>query len=136
MKESGLSKRTLQRMFAQYLSPSPKLSVYPSEKVNLIIDGTYFTRDLCLILYRDNASQSNGQIDRKKKCKNRQKNSPKPKTRKESQDGCEKCCQRNNQNIQSTKRFDRMVNLKNKKEVILVEKITKMVLLKILSFEL
>lgn len=29
-----------------------------------------------------------------------------------------------------------MVNLKNKKEVILVEKITKMVLLKILSFEL
>jgi hypothetical protein len=30
------------------------LSVYPSERVNLIIDGTYFSNDLCLILYRDN----------------------------------------------------------------------------------
>jgi hypothetical protein len=31
-----------------------QLSVYPSEKVNLLIDGTYFSNDLCLILYRDN----------------------------------------------------------------------------------
>lgn len=54
VKESGLSKRTLQRLFGHYLSKPPRLSVYPSEKVNLLIDGTYFTRDLCLILYRDN----------------------------------------------------------------------------------
>jgi hypothetical protein len=32
----------------------PVLSVYPSEKVNLIIDGTYFNNDLCLVIYRDN----------------------------------------------------------------------------------
>ena len=30
------------------------LSVYPSERVNLLIDGTYFSGDLCLVLYRDN----------------------------------------------------------------------------------
>lgn len=30
------------------------MSVYPSERVNLLIDGTYFNNDLCLIVYRDN----------------------------------------------------------------------------------
>lgn len=52
--ESGYSKRTLQRYFVSCLCHPPKLSVYPSEKVNLLIDGTYFSRDLCLVLYRDN----------------------------------------------------------------------------------
>lgn len=37
------------------MSKPPKLSVFPSEKVNLLIDGTYFKNDLCLILYRDNS---------------------------------------------------------------------------------
>ena len=52
-KESSYSQRTLKRLFNQYLSKPPKLSVYPSEKVNLIIDGTYFKNGLCLVLYRD-----------------------------------------------------------------------------------
>jgi hypothetical protein len=52
---SGYSTRTLKRFFHEYLSSAPKLSVYPSEKVNLLIDGTYFGKDLCLIVYRDNA---------------------------------------------------------------------------------
>jgi len=51
---SGYSTRTLKRFFHEYLSSPPKLSVYPSEKVNLLIDGTYFGKDLCLIVYRDN----------------------------------------------------------------------------------
>lgn len=46
--------RTLKRYFSDYLSKPPLLSVFPSEKVNLLIDGTYFKNDLCLILYRDN----------------------------------------------------------------------------------
>lgn len=46
--------RTLKRYFGGYLSSPPRLSVYPSERVNLLIDGTYFTKDLCLIVYRDN----------------------------------------------------------------------------------
>ncbi|MDB5155389.1 MAG: transposase, partial [Mucilaginibacter sp.] len=52
--ESGYTTRTLSRYFHAYLSKSPVFSVYPSERVNLLIDGTYFTNDLCLILYRDN----------------------------------------------------------------------------------
>lgn len=51
---SGYSTRTLKRFFHDYLSSPPRLSVYPSEKVNLLIDGTYFGKDLCLIVYRDN----------------------------------------------------------------------------------
>ena len=53
-KESAYSVRTLKRYFHDYLSVPPILSVYPSEKVNLIIDGTYFSNNLCLIVYRDN----------------------------------------------------------------------------------
>lgn len=52
--ESGYSVRSLNRYFHDYLSCPPVLSVFPSEKVNLLIDGTYFKNDLCLILYRDN----------------------------------------------------------------------------------
>jgi Transposase, Mutator family len=52
--ESGYSLSTLKRYFHDYLSDQPVLSVFPSEKVNLLIDGTYFKNDLCLVLYRDN----------------------------------------------------------------------------------
>lgn len=52
--DSGYSERTLKRMFSDYLNKLPILSVKPSEKVNLLIDGTYFSNDLCLIIYRDN----------------------------------------------------------------------------------
>lgn len=52
--ESGISMRTLKRHFHAYLKELPVLSVYPSERVNLLVDGTYFREDLCLILYRDN----------------------------------------------------------------------------------
>lgn len=51
---SGYSIRTLNRYFDRYLRKPPLLSVYPSERVNLLIDGTYFNNDLCLIVYRDN----------------------------------------------------------------------------------
>ena len=52
--ESGYSIRTLKTYFHQYLSKAPSLSLYPSEKLNLLIDGTYFSNDICLIVYRDN----------------------------------------------------------------------------------
>ena len=50
---SGYSERTLKRYFHAYLGKAPVLSIRPSEKVNLLIDGTYFSNNLCLILYRD-----------------------------------------------------------------------------------
>lgn len=51
---SGYSERTLKRYFHEYLDRVPVFSVRPSERVNLLIDGTYFGKDLCLVLYRDN----------------------------------------------------------------------------------
>ena len=51
--ESGYSERTLRRLFYSYLSAPPRLSIYPSEKVNLLIDGGYFSNGVCLVLYRD-----------------------------------------------------------------------------------
>jgi AraC-like DNA-binding protein len=52
--ESNYSARTLKTYFHDYLQKAPVWTVYPSEKVNLLIDGTYFSNNLCLILYRDN----------------------------------------------------------------------------------
>jgi hypothetical protein len=40
--------------FDQYLKDYPTWSITPSERVNLLIDGTYFSNKVCLILYRDN----------------------------------------------------------------------------------
>jgi len=40
--------------FDEYLKEYPTWSVTPSEKVNLLIDGTYFANKICLIIYRDN----------------------------------------------------------------------------------
>lgn len=54
-KESGYSISTLKRYFYKYLDKPPQWKVYPSVKVNLIIDGTYFSKDLCLIIYRDSS---------------------------------------------------------------------------------
>ncbi len=51
---SGYPVRTLIRYLHACLAKPPVFSVYPSERVNLLIDGTYFTNDLCLVLYRDN----------------------------------------------------------------------------------
>jgi AraC-like DNA-binding protein len=53
-KVSGYSERTLKRYFYQYLTTAPIFTVKPSEKVNLLIDATYFKGNLCLVLYRDN----------------------------------------------------------------------------------
>ena len=53
-KRSGYSERTLKRYFYDYLKNSPRWHIRPSEKVNLLIDGTYFSNKVCLILYQDN----------------------------------------------------------------------------------
>jgi len=53
-KTSGYSERTLKRYFDNYLSEAPVFTVRASEKVNLLIDATYFSNNLCLVLYRDN----------------------------------------------------------------------------------
>lgn len=51
-KKSGYSERTLKRYFYDYLSDYPTWQIRKKEKVNLLIDGTYFASKVCLILYR------------------------------------------------------------------------------------
>ena len=44
----------MRRYFDDYLSHYPVWKIRPSERVNLLIDGTYFSNKVCLIVYRDN----------------------------------------------------------------------------------
>ena len=57
--ESGYGKGSLQRYFSPYLSQTPVLELRRGEKVNRMIDGTYFANGLCLILYRDDRVKYN-----------------------------------------------------------------------------
>ena len=52
-KVSGYSERTLKSYFYKILPTCPVWQIQRREKVNLLIDGTYFTNKVCLILYRD-----------------------------------------------------------------------------------
>ena len=52
-KESGYSKSKLQRIFRSYLSSPPTFIIQQKLRLYIIIDGTYFTEGLCLILYYD-----------------------------------------------------------------------------------
>ncbi|KAF1857554.1 hypothetical protein Lal_00014563 [Lupinus albus] len=52
--ESGYSVSTLQRYFNVMLGKVPKLSYRQNKEVYLLIDGTYFSNEICLVVYRDN----------------------------------------------------------------------------------
>lgn len=51
--KSGYSERTLKRMFYSYLARYPEWRIVKKERVNLLLDGTYFSNKLCLVLYRE-----------------------------------------------------------------------------------
>jgi Transposase, Mutator family len=53
VKQSGYSKSKLQRIFRSYLSSPPTFIIHQKLRLYLIIDGTYFTEGLCLIIYYD-----------------------------------------------------------------------------------
>ena len=50
---SGYSTRQLSRWFDEYLEKYPTWTIRSHDKVNLLIDGTWFPNKLCLVLYRD-----------------------------------------------------------------------------------
>ncbi len=52
-RDSGMSQSSLQRLFKYYLSGAPPLTIRNKQQAHLLIDGTYFPNDLCLILYWD-----------------------------------------------------------------------------------
>lgn len=53
IRDSGMSQSSIQRLFDKYLSSPPKNMVRSKSNVHLLIDGTYFSNGLCLILYYD-----------------------------------------------------------------------------------
>jgi AraC-like DNA-binding protein len=57
VRDSGMSQSSLQRLFNRYLSSPPENVIKSKSKVHLLIDGTYFSNGLCLILYYDNTLQ-------------------------------------------------------------------------------
>lgn len=54
-RDSGMSQSSLQRLFRSYLATAPELSIKPvlKERTYLLIDGSYFPGNLCLVLYMD-----------------------------------------------------------------------------------
>jgi YHS domain-containing protein len=57
VRDSGMSQSSLQRLFKQYLIKAPAYKIKSKKDVHLLIDGTYFSNGLCLILYYDNDIQ-------------------------------------------------------------------------------
>jgi transposase-like protein len=52
-RDSGMSQSTLQQLFKHYLKSAPTVEIKSKKNVHLLIDGTYFSNGLCLILYYD-----------------------------------------------------------------------------------
>ena len=52
--QSPYSERSLKHYFYKQLPTCPQWQIQRREKVNLLIDGTYFTNEVCLLLYKDN----------------------------------------------------------------------------------
>ena len=55
---SGYSTRQLSRWFDEYLDSCPIWRIRFHERVNLLIDGTWFPNKLCLVLYRNETVKS------------------------------------------------------------------------------
>lgn len=53
-KESGKSIKTLQRLFEKYLDNPPRFKPRINDKCHLVIDGTYFKNNFCVLHYFDN----------------------------------------------------------------------------------
>jgi transposase-like protein len=48
-----MSQSTIQKLFRNYLKAAPVVTIKSKSKVHLLIDGSYFSNGLCLILYYD-----------------------------------------------------------------------------------
>ena len=53
VRDSGMSQSSIQSLFRKYLQRAPVVEIKSKEKVHLLIDGSYFSSGLCLILYYD-----------------------------------------------------------------------------------
>ena len=57
-KESGYSSRQLRRWFDEYLVSAPEWKIQHRKVYHVLIDGTWFSENHCLIVYRDADSKS------------------------------------------------------------------------------
>jgi hypothetical protein len=53
VRDSGMSQTKLQNLFKTYLAAAPTVAIKSKQNVHLLIDGTYFSNGLCLVLYYD-----------------------------------------------------------------------------------
>ncbi len=53
-RDSGISVRTLKRKFYDYLTQYPQWNIPKERAVHIVLDGTYFNDDVCLLVYLDN----------------------------------------------------------------------------------
>jgi hypothetical protein len=53
IRDTGYSQSKLQRIFNNYLKSVPLVDIRSKSKVHLLIDGSYFSNGLCLVLYYD-----------------------------------------------------------------------------------
>ena len=51
--ESGYSKSTLQRYFSKMVHKALVLEFSTTDEIYLVLDGTYFPNDICLVVYRN-----------------------------------------------------------------------------------
>jgi hypothetical protein len=51
--DSGYSKSTLERKFKSYLQNAPAFQIKSHDNAHLVVDGTYFKGNLCMVLYYD-----------------------------------------------------------------------------------
>ncbi len=57
-KDSGYSERQLRRWFDEYLDKPPVWTIRRSKSINVLIDGTWFPGDRCLIVYRNQTDKT------------------------------------------------------------------------------
>ena len=53
VRDIGMSQSSIQRLFKFYLKSPPENLICSKGNVHLLIDGTYFSNGLCLVLYYD-----------------------------------------------------------------------------------
>lgn len=52
-RDSGHSLSGIKRLFWEWLDRAPTFRIKATKRAHLLVDGTYFTNDLCLVLYYD-----------------------------------------------------------------------------------
>lgn len=53
VRDSGMSQSSIQRLFHTFLKKAPTVPIRSKSHVHLLLDGSYFSNGLCLILYYD-----------------------------------------------------------------------------------